>query len=54
MLAKVRIVQRVGYEPTEIRYESSTFGYETSAYELVVGTKPLDTGYAIHCLFSCR
>ena len=38
-LTMVQIVQRIGYEATEIGYKSSTFGYELSEYKLALGTK---------------
>ena len=41
MLTTIRIVQRVGYEPTEIGYKSSAFGYESSEHKSPVGTKRL-------------
>ena len=39
----VRIVQRVGYELIESRYETSEPGYESSGYERSMGTKRLVT-----------
>ena len=41
LLTKVRIDQRLGYEPTEI-------GYKSSECETSVGTKRLDTVKANH------